>query len=355
MEMETKSSQGQNHRLLTMLKNVALHRSALVYLVLTLSLFSLGGCAWLDTKQRQLIYRPTPGVPAHFTGLKPGDQQYFLEVPPSPPAATPGTANASPATPERIEMWWLPNADPTAPTLLYLHGTFRTLVANVRKIEALRTAGFSVLAVEYRGWGLSTPITPSEQTIVADANLAWAELKRREPRPQHRFIFGHSMGSGVAVDLASRQQQQSDYAGLILESAFTSFPDIATEVSSVAGLIALASDERFASIDKIKRVEQPLLMIHGNLDKTVPMALGEKLFAAANPPKQWLMVEGGKHSDLDEVARAQYQQVVQQFKVMALQRAAAPPQAVAPTDRPTSPAPLNSAAGKGTAPGQQTH
>ena len=67
------------------------------------------------------------------------------------------------------------------------------------------------------------------------------------------------------------------------------------------------------------------------------------------------MIEGGKHSDLDEVARAQYQQVVQQFKVMALQRAAAPPQAVAPTDRPTSPAPLNSAAGKGTAPGQQTH
>jgi alpha-beta hydrolase superfamily lysophospholipase len=239
-------------------------------------------------------------------------------------------ATAASAAPQRIEMWWLPNADRSAPTVLYLHGTFRTLVANVRKIEALRTAGFSVLAVEYRGWGLSTPITPSEQTILQDADVAWAEFQRREPRADRRVIFGHSMGSGVAVDLASRQRPQSDYAGLILESAFTSFPDIALEVSSVAWLLSKTSDERFASIDKIKRVEQPLLMIHGNLDKTVPMVLGEKLFAAANPPKQWVMIEGGKHSDLDEAGRAQYQQAVQQFRTQLLQRAAAPAAANGP-------------------------
>ena len=88
----------------------------------------------------------------------------------------------------------------------------------------------------------------------------------------------------------------------------------------MAGLIALSSDERFASIDKIKRVEQPLLMIHGNLDKTVPMILGERLFAAANPPKTWVMIDGGRHSDLDDKGREVYQQAVRQFKATVLAR-----------------------------------
>ncbi len=319
-----------NRRLLTILKIGRRWRAAWIPMALALGLSALGGCAWLDTKQRQLIYRPTPGVPAHFTGLRVGDEQFFLPVPATPQTLSTGEAPitsataASPPAPQRIEMWWLPNADPDAPTLLYLHGTFRTLVANVRKIEALRTAGFSVLAVEYRGWGLSTPIIPSEKTILQDADIAWAELVRREPRPQQRFIFGHSMGSGVAVDLASRQRPQSDYAGLILESAFTSFPDIASELNSVAGVIALSSDERFASIDKIKRVQQPLLMIHGNLDKTVPMVLGERLFAAANPPKTWVMIDGGRHSDLDDKGRELYQQAVRQFRATVLAGAASP-------------------------------
>lgn len=313
-----------------MLNNRSSRGTALGGLILSLALSLISGCAWLDTKQRQLIYRPTPGVPAHFTGLKPGDEQFFLEVPGTSggdagagtPIA-PAVAATAPG-PQRIEMWWLPNADPEAPTVLYLHGTFRTLVANVRKIEALRTAGFSVLAVEYRGWGLSTPIIPSEKTILQDADIAWAEFVRREPRPQQRFIFGHSMGSGVAVDLASRQHPQSGYAGLILESAFTSFPDIATEVNTVAGLFALSSGERFASIDKIKRVDRPLLMLHGNLDTTVPMVLGERLFAAANPPKTWVMIEGGKHSDLDDKGREQYQQAVRRFKAAVLGGAESP-------------------------------
>lgn len=320
-----------NRRLLTIHTIGRRWRAAAIPILLALGVSALGGCAWLDTKQRQLIYRPTPGVPAHFTGLRAGDEQFFLPVPATSDtlsAAEAPLASASAAgdvaAPQRIEMWWLPHADPKAPTLLYLHGTFRTLVANVRKIEALRTAGFSVLAVEYRGWGLSTPIIPSEKTILRDADIAWAEFVRREPRPQQRFIFGHSMGSGVAVDLASRQRPQSDYAALILESAFTSFPDIASELNSVAGVIALSSDERFASIDKIKRIDRPLLMLHGNLDKTVPMVLGERLFAAANPPKTWVMIDGGKHSDLDEKGRAQYQQAVLQFKAAVLADAVSP-------------------------------
>ena len=256
-------------------------------------------------------------MPADFAGLRGGDERYFVNLPQGVTAAlipgTPGTP-AGTASLQRIEMWWLPHADASAPTLLFFHGTFRNLFENVHKIDSLRAAGFSVLAVDYRGWGLSTPITPSEQTILRDADVAWAELQRREPRAAQRVIYGHSMGSGVAVDLASRLRAGADYGALVLESALSSFSDVAREAGVLASLLSLANNERFASIEKISRVHVPLLMIHGSADTTIPVALGKKLFDAANPPKQWLVIEGGAHSDLDAIGKAQYQAALQDFK-----------------------------------------
>jgi uncharacterized protein len=285
------------------------------------------GCAWLDTKQRNIIYRPTPGVPADFAGLRATDERYFLGMPPSgstriassPASGTSAvsitvtsTANSTPT--QQIEMWWLPHEDAQAPTLLYFHGTFRNLYQNLRKIDALREAGFAVLAVEYRGWGRSTPIVPSEQTILQDAQVAFDELRRREARPSQRVIYGHSMGSGVAVDIASRLKAPDDYAVLILESAMTSLPDVATEASWLGPLARVVSNERFASIDKIAKIQAPLLMMHGTKDQTIPIKLGEKLFNAANAPKQWLSIDGAGHSDLQQVGSQQYQETLQNFK-----------------------------------------
>lgn len=277
-------------------------------LILALLLVSLSGCAWLDAQQRQIIYRPTPGVPADFAGLRAGDQRYFVTA---PLPAAPQHLGAN-DTPQRIEIWWLPHVDKNAPTLLYFHGTFRNLFQNLHKIDALREAGFAVLAVEYRGWGMSTPITPSEQTILQDADVAWAELQRHEPRPQQRLLYGHSMGSGVAVDLASRLPK-SDFGGLILESAFTSFNELAVEVGLIPRLLVGATNERFDSLDKMGRVKVPLLMLHGSADNTIPIRLGEKLFAAANPPKEWRAIEGADHSDLDLMDPALYRSLLQAF------------------------------------------
>ena len=273
------------------------------------SLLCTSGCAWLDAQQRQIIYRPTRSAAADFVGRLPGDLRYFVTL----PAETSNTTSAPNAPDQRIELWWLPNTAPQAPTLLYLHGTFRTVFENLHKIEALRSAGFSVLAVDYRGWGQSTPLTPSEQTILQDADLAWVELQRREPRAAHRVIYGHSMGSGVAVDLASRLHAPTDYGALILESAFTSFSDVAREAGFLTQLFDLFNQQRFASIEKIARVNAPLLMLHGLRDDTIPIALGERLFKAANPPKQWLTIDNGGHSDLDEINPALYQSTLQRF------------------------------------------
>jgi alpha-beta hydrolase superfamily lysophospholipase len=283
-------------------------------LLMALSLVPLGGCAWLDTKQRSIIYRPTPGIPADFTGLRTGDERYFLSVPPLHASKLQAAVAQSEDTPQKIEIWWLPHADPQAPTLLYYHGTFRNLYQNLHKIDALRSAGFAVLAVEYRGWGVSTPITPSESSIMQDADLAWAEFARREPRASHRVIYGHSMGSGVAVDVASRLTAKTDYSALILESALTSFRDVATEAGVMGRILAFFNNERFASIEKISRIQAPLLMIHGSLDTTVPIRVGEKLFAAAHAPKEWLTIQGAAHSNVHQVEAAQYQAALQNFK-----------------------------------------
>ena len=284
--------------------------AGLLRLFLVFSLLSASGCAWLDAKQRHIIYRPTPGAPTHFAGQRAGDERYFVNLPPA--TANNGTDPTNPE-PQRIELWWLPHSDKAAPTLLYLHGTFRTVFENLHKIEALRSAGFSVLAVDYRGWGLSTPITPSEQTILQDTDLAWTELQRHEPRAAQRVIYGHSMGSGAAVDLASRLQAPTDYGALILESAFTSFSDVAREAGYLTQFLDLFNSEYFASIKKISRVNAPLLMIHGTLDTTIPLRLGQQLFDAANPPKQWLSIAGGAHSDLNLVGQAPYQATLKRF------------------------------------------
>jgi uncharacterized protein len=289
----------------------------LTALVAVFWLFSTTGCSWLDAKQRSILYRPTLGANSDFKSLREGDERYFvtLSAPVTPASAIDAQQITSTSgSPHRVEMWWLPHADKNAPTLLYYHGTFRNLFQNLHKIDALRQAGFAVLAVEYRGWGVSTPITPSEQSIMQDADLAWTELKRREPRAAQRVIYGHSMGSGVAVDVASRLQAKTDYGALILESALTSFRDVAYEAGFLARLLAIFNNERFASIDKISRITAPLLMIHGTLDATIPIRVGEKLFAAANSPKEWLPVEGAAHSNSHQVGDEQYQAALVKFK-----------------------------------------
>ena len=260
---------------------------------------TLGGCAWLDYKQRELVYRPTPGRPASFVGLRAGDSMTTLDVP------------GEDGRVEHLQLWWLPRPETTAPTLLYLHGTFRNLFQNQRKIEALRNAGFSVLAVEYRGWGESSPIVPSEATIEADAARAWAELTAHQRVPGRRVIYGHSMGTGVAVDLASRLHAGLDYGGLILESSFTRLPDVAKANGVVGTVASWFATQEFDSLSKIGRVDAPILMMHGASDATVPIALGHRLYEAAPPGTVWVSFPEGSHSGLDQDDPQAYRRAVQ--------------------------------------------
>ena len=264
--------------------------------VLVVLAAALSGCAWLDGKERTFMYRPTPGRSEPFAGLRPGDETSHISV----PGDRPGRA-------DDLAIWWLPPADPAAPTLFYLHGTFRNLYRNHPKMEALRDAGFSVLAVDYRGFGDSTPIVPSQESILADADVAWVELVRRQPDPCKRVIYGHSLGGAVAIDLASRKHARVDYAALAIESTFSSLVDLAGSAAGPIGPITVwLSSERFDSLAAIGKVDAPILMLHGDRDDTVPIALGRKLRDAAPPGVRWIEIPSGTHSRLHENAPAAY-------------------------------------------------
>jgi hypothetical protein len=261
----------------------------------------LGGCAWLDERQRTAIFRPTRAIPSGFAGLSPGDRTWFVAA-----------GNPAPAD-QKVQIWWMPAAEAGAPTLLYLHGTFRNLYHNHPKMLAIREAGFSVLGVEYRGWGESTPVVPSEQSIYADAEAGWRELVRLQPDPGRRVIFGHSLGGGVAVELAARKAAEQGYGGLILESTFTSLPDVAGTASVVVVPLAWLSGQHFDSQSKIGSVRTPVLMMHGTADKTVPYELGRRLFEVAGEPKTFVEFAGGSHSQLHKEAADRYRSTLADF------------------------------------------
>ncbi len=268
----------------------------------------LSGCAWLDTQQRRLALRPSPGMPADADSparFRPGDERYLL------PSATPG---------EQVALWWLPQPDPQAPALLYLHGTLRSLYGNQPKIDALRAAGFAILAVDYRGWGESAAIVPSEATILADARLAFDELRRLQPDPGRRVLFGHSMGSAVAVILASTLRHGQDYGALALESAFTRLPDVAGEAGFWGRVGAAVTTLDFDAAARIGAVDAPIWMLHGTADNTVALVLGQRLRDAARPGVRWVEVPGGSHSRLHSEAPELYRQTF-----LDLQRSLSPP------------------------------
>ena len=272
--------------------------SALVMLALV---SALSGCAWLDVKQRGWIYRPTSGQWGDWQAISPHDEPIWL--------TRPSERAGEPA--QRLRAVWVPGPTPTAPSVLYLHGTFRNLFQNRSKIAAIHAAGFSVLALDYRGWGESSVALPSEASIVEDAELAYAEWQRRVPDPAARILFGHSMGSGVAVELALRHREPAGYAALVLESAMTSMPDIARDQGVLGSVAAWLTTQQFASIDKIDQISAPKWFLSGTADNTVPSRQTERLYAAAHDPRQLVLFEGGSHSGLADEFETRYQAVWQ--------------------------------------------
>jgi uncharacterized protein len=270
---------------------------------------AVGGSNYLDLKQREWIFRPQRDLhatPADY-GLR--HEDVWIAIP-----------FAAETSRERVHGWWIPGPTARAPTLLFLHGARWSLSNNLFRIQRLHRMGFSVLAIDYRGFGKSDGTLPSEEWACADAQAAWEYLRLLEPDPRRRFLYGHSLGGAVAIDLAARN---TDVAGVIVESSFTSIREMAAVMGYGALAIGPLLTQHFDSLGKVGKVAAPILFVHGTGDRYVPHSMSEQLFAAAREPKRLLLVPDGGHSNVSAFAFDQYQAAVRELVTLAGRAAAA--------------------------------
>ena len=159
-----------------------------------------------------------------------------------------------------------------------------------------------MLAIDYRGFGKSKGDLPSEESVYEDAQAAWQRLADLQPNAGRRYIYGHSLGGAVAVDLAHRVANDTAHAlpqaaGLIVESSFTTLGDVAEAVVNTRWPIRWLLSQKFDSVDKIGGVRLPVLFVHGTDDRYVPARFSEALYAAALSPKKLLLVDGATHNN----------------------------------------------------------
>ena len=194
-------------------------------------------------------------------------------------------------------------APPTSdrPVVLYFHGNAEAAAQNLPLAEALHAAGLGVLLAEYRGYGGQAG-SPSEKGLYADGEAALAELGRLGVPTARVVLVGRSLGSGVAVELATRHR----VAAVVLVSAYTSIVDMGR---AVAGRLApLVIRDRFDSLAKIARVTSPVVLLHGTRDDVVPVEMGRRL-AAACPHARYVEVPEATHNDFPGLAALLHREI----------------------------------------------
>jgi uncharacterized protein len=191
----------------------------------------------------------------------------------------------------KLHGWYVPHADPRA-IVLIAHGNGGNLSHRSELLELLNELGVSAMIFDYRGYGRSSG-SPTEAGILADARAARRWLAERAGvRETDVVLFGESLGGGVMVDLAAADGARA----LVLESTFTSLPDVAAYHYPWLP-VRLLMRTRLNSAAKIAAYHGPLLQIHGDADTIIPLAIGRRLFDAAGEPKQLVVIPGGDHND----------------------------------------------------------
>jgi fermentation-respiration switch protein FrsA (DUF1100 family) len=187
--------------------------------------------------------------------------------------------------------WWLPPQG-EAPVILYCHGNGGNIAYRGDRMRFFASRGFGALMLEYRGYG-GNPGRPGEEGLYADARAALAFLDAAGIPAERRVLYGESLGTGVAVKMAAEQA----VGALVLEAPYTRLEDVGS-VHFPATLVRLVLSDRFDSLSRIGAVKTPLLVLHGERDAVIPVALGRALFAAANQPKEAWYAPQGNHNDL---------------------------------------------------------
>ncbi len=257
----------------------------------------IASCILLFILQTRLIFQPTPAIAKTPDAFNIPYQEVWLPV------------KTRSRKIEKLHGWWLPAANRSSlGTLLYLHGRGFNIGANINQSYRFRQLGFSVLLIDYRGYGRSQGSFPSEYRVYEDAETAYNYLvKQRQLSPSEIFLYGHSMGGAVAVELAIAHPEA---AGLIVQSSFTSMLDMVERYS----MMRLLLTQKFDSLAKVKLLLIPVLFAHGTADPLIPSGMSKKLYAASPEPKKILLVPNAKHNNGDAFFNSsEYRQILVDF------------------------------------------
>jgi pimeloyl-ACP methyl ester carboxylesterase len=193
--------------------------------------------------------------------------------------------------------------------MLYLHGARWNLTGSVTRIERWRQLGFAVLAVDYRGFGKSTDVAPTEAYAYEDAEAAYDYLAKVAPGHK-RYIVGHSLGGAIATELARRKP---DAAGVVLEATFTSVQGMIDQSSWGFLPVSFILTQRFDTLSKIGELRMPVLIAHGTSDSIVPFHMGEQLYEATRAPKRFVKVDGAGHHNLSGAGFGEYRKAIREL------------------------------------------
>ena len=259
----------------------------------------LGLCAYMWATQRQHMFEPNSAIQSTPDRL--GLKYEEVRIP-----------SGSGAERGELVAWWIPAEHADAPTILYLHGNDKNMggAHDVDGASRLHGMGYNLLTVDYRGYGKSSGGEPTETRLYEDAESSWSYLIKQQTRnPKHTFIYGHSLGGAIAIDLATHHPEA---AGVIAESTFTSMVDMGKQEYPYMPANLLLN-QRFDSLAKVGSLKIPMLLIHGTWDRHVPYQMSQRLYASAPQPKFLKLIEGGDHSNSGLIAPLEYRAAVSEF------------------------------------------
>jgi uncharacterized protein len=251
--------------------------AVLKWLAIVVAVGYLGGLAVLYFKQRSMLF-PIPPVarttPA-AAGL-PEAEEHVLTT----------------ADGEKVIVWHVP-AKPGHAVILFFPGNGDFLAGRVSRFKGMTSDGTGLVALSYRGYAGSSG-QPSERGLLQDAAAAYA-FALAHYEAARIVVWGFSLGTGVAVALAA----EHPVGKLILEAPYTSTAEVAASLLRLVPVSRLMRDQ-FHSDRRIAAVGAPLLVMHGDSDPAIPISFGERLFALAHEPKQFVRFAGGGHDNLDD-------------------------------------------------------
>lgn len=269
----------------------------LIYLLEIGAIVYIFACLGFTLAQRRIVFvpcQPIVATPADY-GLP--YESVFIPVAPE----------------EKIHGWWLAADSPQAPVLLYFHGNGGNVSSNLPRVQRYHAVGFAVFLIDYRGYGLSQGRFPSEKRVYEDAETAWRYLVEERGIPAEQvYVFGHSLGGAIAIELATRQPQ---IPGLVIEGSFTSILDMARHKGYVWLPVNWLLTQRFNSLKKLPTLEMPILFIHGTDDRVVPAAMSQTLYQSTVGRKELWLVETAGHNDVATVAGTNYEKRIWQFLI----------------------------------------